>query len=108
MYFLERCGGGPKSKDFWPTIKPFLSQTRTTKSNGNIVLKEDNNLISEQSVVCEKMNDFYINIAKNIGIEKAEAVNKEHSSIKKISNYLKFYLSYYTIFFTAPSHTCFN
>jgi len=23
--FLERCGGGPKSKDFWPTVKPFLS-----------------------------------------------------------------------------------
>ena len=31
------------------------------------------------------MNDFYINIAKNIGIEKAEPVNKEHPSIKKIS-----------------------
>ena len=85
MYFLERCGGGPKSKDFWPTIKPFLSQKSTTKSNSNIILKEDDNLISDQSVVCEKMNDFYINIAKNIGIEKAEPVNKEHPSIKKIS-----------------------
>ena len=31
------------------------------------------------------MNDFYINIVKNIGIEKAEPVNKEHPSIKKIS-----------------------
>ena len=85
MYFLERCGGGPKSKDFWPTIKPFLSQKSTTKTNSNIILKEDDNLISDQSVVCEKMNDFCINIAKNIGIEKAEPVNKEHPSIKKIS-----------------------
>ena len=25
-YFYERCGGGPRSKDFWPTIKPFLSK----------------------------------------------------------------------------------
>ena len=25
VYFFERCAGGPKSKDFWPTIKPFLS-----------------------------------------------------------------------------------
>ena len=49
MYFLERCGGGPKSKDFWPTIKPFLSQKSTTKSNSNIILKEDDNLISDQS-----------------------------------------------------------
>ena len=31
------------------------------------------------------MNAFYINIAKNIRIEKAEQVNKEHPSIKKIS-----------------------
>ena len=29
VYFQERCGGGPKSKDFWPTIKPFLSQKST-------------------------------------------------------------------------------
>ena len=31
VYFLERCGGGPKSKNFWPTIKPFLSQKSTIK-----------------------------------------------------------------------------
>ena len=24
-YFIERCTGGPKSKHFWPTIKPFLT-----------------------------------------------------------------------------------
>ena len=24
-YFFERCSGGPKSKDFWPTIRPFLT-----------------------------------------------------------------------------------
>jgi hypothetical protein len=23
-YFYERCAGGPKSSDFWPTIKPFF------------------------------------------------------------------------------------
>jgi hypothetical protein len=23
-YFIERCAGGPKSKHFWPTIKPFI------------------------------------------------------------------------------------
>ena len=22
-YFYERCAGGPKSSDFWPTMKPF-------------------------------------------------------------------------------------
>jgi hypothetical protein len=24
-YFYERCVGGPKSTDFYPTIKPFLT-----------------------------------------------------------------------------------
>ena len=26
IYFYERCASGPKSKDFWPTVKPFLSK----------------------------------------------------------------------------------
>ena len=26
VYFYERYAGGPKSKDFCPTIKPFLSK----------------------------------------------------------------------------------
>ena len=25
-YFLERCSGGTKSRDFWKTIKPFFSK----------------------------------------------------------------------------------
>ena len=23
QYFIERCVGGCKAKDFWPTVKPF-------------------------------------------------------------------------------------
>ena len=60
VYFLERCGGGPKSKDFWPTIKPFLSQKSTIKGDPNTILKEDEKLISDQNIVSEKMNDFFM------------------------------------------------
>lgn len=81
--------GGPKSKDFWPTIKPFLSQKSTVKSDSNIILKEDDVLISDQKVVCEKMNDFYINIAKNIGIDSSTSVNDDHPSIKQIKANVK-------------------
>ena len=31
LYFFERCRGGPKSSDFWPTIKPFLSSKSAKK-----------------------------------------------------------------------------
>jgi hypothetical protein len=40
-YFYERCVGGPKSTDFYPTIKPFL-----TNKGSNItkdIILEDNN-----------------------------------------------------------------
>jgi hypothetical protein len=36
-YFFERCVGGPKSSDFWPTIKPFLSK-KGSSSNNHITL----------------------------------------------------------------------
>ena len=76
--------GGPKSKDFWPTIKPFLSQKSTIKDDPSIILKEDEKLISDQNIASEKMNDFYVNIAQNIVINSTLKVNDEHPSIKKI------------------------
>ena len=37
-YFYERCAGGPKSSDFWLTIKPFLS-SKGVKTNNSYYLK---------------------------------------------------------------------
>ena len=51
-FFFERCAGGPKSKDFWPTIKPFLSK----KGSGGvleIILSENEKNISDQREVCD-------------------------------------------------------
>ena len=48
----------------------------------NIFLKEDEKLISDQTIVTEKMNEFYINIAKNIN--STSKVNDDHPSINKI------------------------
>ena len=56
----------------------------TIKDDPNIILKEDEKLISDQNIVREKMNDFYVNIAQNIGINSTLKVNDEHPSIKKI------------------------
>jgi hypothetical protein len=83
-YFFERCGGGPKSKDFWPTIKPFLSKKSVSRGSQEIIIKENENLISNQSEVCEKLNDFYVNIAKNIGIDVQENISQTHPSVSKI------------------------
>ena len=57
LYFFERCSGGPKSKDFWPTIKPFLS-SKTAKNSADFILMENTGLVSDQAEVCNILNDF--------------------------------------------------
>ena len=83
-YFTERCGEGPKSKDFWNTIKPFLSKKSLSNSTESIIIKTDDGLESDQQKVCDLLNDFYINIAKNIGINNSTQIDTEHPSISKI------------------------
>ena len=65
--FWRRCSGGPKSTDFWPTIKPFLS-SKAAKNSADIILMENDCLVSDQKEVFNILNDFYINIAQEIGI----------------------------------------
>ena len=66
MYFLERCAGGQKSKDFWPTIKPFLSKKHISGQQ-KIILKCDNVIVNDTKKVCETFNNFFVNVAEGIG-----------------------------------------
>jgi hypothetical protein len=52
--------------DFWPTIKPFLSK-KGSSSNNHITLSENGEIINDPAKVSEVFNDFFINVAKNIG-----------------------------------------
>jgi hypothetical protein len=38
-YFIERCVGGPKQKDFWPTIKPFITNKGSYFENNIMIQK---------------------------------------------------------------------
>ena len=67
-YFFERCSGGPKSKDFWPTIRPFLTN-KGSNQQSEINLCENNVIISDQKQVCDIFNDFFVNVAKDIGTD---------------------------------------
>ena len=57
-YFIDRCVGGCKSADFWPTIKPFLTN-KGNKISKDVILKENNSLINDQNQICEVFNDFF-------------------------------------------------
>ena len=82
VYFFEPCHGGPKSKDFWPTIKPFLSK-KGSKDDPTIILNEDGKIFSDQKDVCHIFNDFFINVSKDIGSNN-NCDLESHPSILKI------------------------
>ena len=84
-YFYERCAGGPKSKDFWPTIKPFLSKKRSG-GGSEIILCENEKIVSSQSEVSEVFNEFFVNVANDIGnTSKDNSPDfSDHPSIQKI------------------------
>ncbi|XP_014673473.1 PREDICTED: uncharacterized protein LOC106813766 [Priapulus caudatus] len=75
-YFMERCAGGPKSRDFWPTIKPFLSKGA---SSG-----EDVCLLENQTSVSNIFNKFFVSVADNIGKDLSEQEVTNHPSVRKV------------------------
>ena len=58
--------GGPNQKEFWHTIKPFITNKGSHFDN-DIILCDDDNIIYEQAAVAETFNNFFVNVAKDIG-----------------------------------------
>ena len=52
--------------NFWNSVKPFLTFKSSTGS-GEIILSENSKIIFEQSEIAESMNDFFVNVAADIG-----------------------------------------
>ena len=68
-YFIERCASGPKSRDFWPRVKPFLTNKGSIckRKIKETILSENVVLITKQDEICDIFNNYFVNIAKNIG-----------------------------------------
>ena len=49
-------------KEFWQTIKPFLSEK--TKSREKITLIENENLVSDDAEVANCLNNFFLTLLK--------------------------------------------
>ena len=87
-YFFERCSGGPQSKDFWPTIKPFLS--KGSANSLNICLLEDGNVVNYPVSVCIVFNDHFSNIGNDIGRDLSEEEVQNHTSVRGFAKLKKF------------------
>ena len=82
--------------DFWKTFKPYLS-SKSIDTGNNIILKENGEVVSKPSKVCEILRDYYETIVDDIGepdnledevdevsIESAIQTHAHHPSILEI------------------------
>ena len=56
-----------KNQKFWKTIKPFLTSKQPT--NNNIILKEDDKIITDEREICDIFNDYFSPVAMDIGFK---------------------------------------
>ncbi|MCG7879365.1 MAG: hypothetical protein N0C90_23980, partial [Candidatus Thiodiazotropha endolucinida] len=67
-----------------PTIKPFLSK-KCSDGNNEIILSENNKIVSDQKEVCNIFNQYFVNVAKDIGDTSLQFKPdfSDHPSIEK-------------------------
>ena len=83
----KRCKGGPKNQHFWPTIKPFISSRHDT--NIDIMLCENDSIISESETVAKIFNKYFNEIADGIGFNDPipENFDKDDILLSMIKRY---------------------
>jgi hypothetical protein len=47
-------------------MKPYFSK-KSCSSNNNIILQEGENIVSDNQEVAEVFNEFFVNVARDIG-----------------------------------------
>ena len=91
--FTHRCHGNVGSKNFYKTIKPFLSTKQSHYSGSKIILKENDSIISDASKVADIFNMYYASIAEykhqsdgldNLDFDNAIDKHASHTSISLI------------------------
>ena len=64
QYFVNKCRSGVMSnKNFWKTVKPFISN-KTNRNESDIILIENNNVIKDRKNVANTLNEYFINIVE--------------------------------------------
>ena len=98
-YFDRKCNTQFGGKDFYKTVKLFLSDKGTGSSGSNIILREDDVLITDPIHVADVFNKYYASIAEydsvpdgldRLTFSDAIAKHKNHESIILIRNRIVF------------------
>ena len=109
-YLKERCHTGVRNQKFWPTMKPFFSKSSII--GDDIILKEADNLITDENELCETFNTFFAQIGNDIGIPENndrpinEILNsyQNHPSLRLINSNKPNGYTNFTFSPITPSH----
>ena len=63
-YFDQKCSTQAGYRNFYKVVKPFSSYKSSQNNNGRIILREEENIISEPTNVAEIFNMFYSSLAQ--------------------------------------------
>ena len=74
-YFNKLQNTYVDKKKFWKTIGPFLPQ-KSNKQSKKIILKEQNELVSEERKVEEIFRDYFSNITETINVPNYDPPDK--------------------------------
>ena len=76
-YFTKITKNGiVTNKNFWKTIKPFLT-TKGNLENPETMLQGKGNIVSDESVFVKTFNEHYINIVEKSCVKKPKNILQE-------------------------------
>ena len=65
-YFDEKCNGSNTSSSFFKTISPYISDNKL-KNGRTIILRENDNIVTQSAEVAEIFNTYYMSLAEYEG-----------------------------------------
>ena len=69
MYLYSKCNSNVGTgKQFWDAVKPLISH-KSYNRNDTIILIKDEEVVTNPTVVTSLFNNYFTDIAKNIGSE---------------------------------------
>ena len=98
-YFKTKCSEGVKNPNFWKTVKPFLTNKGTMQSD-TIMIKSGNKILTDPKAVAQEMNNFYVNIASEIGGNvdlEQEPTESNSEFVQRCSNHFEHHPSIVSI-----------
>ena len=80
-YFTKITKNGiVTSKNFWKTMKPFLTN-KGNLENPEIMLQDKGNIVSDESVLVKTFNELYVNIVEKSCGKKPTDISQEYGDV---------------------------